>query len=114
LPAVLIGGAEVIYPNWDKKSVRQLNKTANIWQDFERGLNVSLGENESQPKLEHAAKYVVAHGEVIQKSSNNLDDSLKFFYQEFKSFAHFDTVIIAALESALPKILESYKNHKHT
>lgn len=72
LPAELIGSTEAIYCNWDRQSISQLNITASVWKKFTSGLQLALGEDKNQPKLEHAAEYIIANGEVIQHSSSRL------------------------------------------
>ena len=67
--------------NWDNQSISQLDLTAEEWFNFKGGLNVSLGDNRKEPKLEDAATYIVNNAESLKRSSNLLADAFRQMMQ---------------------------------
>ena len=77
IPSDLATNGEVIYCNWDQQSTNQLDRSARLWSDFKQGLDQALGDNETEPRLEYAAEYIIEHGESIQQSSVDLTNAFQ-------------------------------------
>ncbi len=95
LPTRLTGQAEVINCNWDDASVYQLNKTIKNWKNFNQGLNLSIGENLKQPRLEYAAEFIVDNGsELVERTDKLAAAFQKMMELKLDSISRFNTISI--------------------
>jgi len=67
--------------NWDKPSISQLDLTAEEWFNFKSGLNIALGDNKQEPKLEYAATFILNNSQSLKKSTNLLTHAFRQMMQ---------------------------------
>jgi len=73
----LLQNTETIYCTWDKPSRSQLAQTADAWNDFKKGLMYELGDNETEPRLEAAANYIILNEQEMTLATAVLSSSFK-------------------------------------
>lgn len=67
--------------NWDKQSISQLDLTVVEWQNFKAGLELSLGNNEAEPRLEFAAEYIIQRSNELHRATDSLAKEFRLMMQ---------------------------------
>lgn len=67
--------------SWDKKSISQLDITAENWFQFKQGLFLALGENLDEPRLEFAADYIIQQSVALAQATDNLTTEFRAMMQ---------------------------------
>jgi len=67
--------------NWDKQSISQLDLTAEEWFNFKAGLKIALGNNKHEPKLEHAATFILNNAKSLKNSTDLLATAFRQMMQ---------------------------------
>jgi len=67
--------------NWDKQSISQLDLTAEEWFNFKTGLEIAMGNNKHEPKLEHAATFILNNAKSLKNSTDLLATAFRQMMQ---------------------------------
>lgn len=77
----LTGLSSELTCNWDSSSINQLDLTVFEWQNFKAGLNKSLGDNRSEPRLEAAAEYIIRQSTALNSATDSLSKEFRLMMQ---------------------------------
>lgn len=72
---------EAIYCTWDKPSRNQLEKTADVWINFKKGLLAELGSDAKEPRLEAASNYILHNEDALMFASTDLATSFRLMME---------------------------------
>lgn len=104
----LTGRKAPLVCTWDKQSLDQLDLTAIVWEDFRRGLELTLGNDKDQPRLDAGAAYISARKDKLMGASTNLANAFQIMMEgKLAEIAHLNqlaivlSVLIAATIGAL-------------
>ncbi len=78
----LTGRDEPLVCTWDQQSLNQLDLTAIVWEDFRRGLNLALGPDKKEPRLEAAAEYIFSQKDQLMNASTDLTNSFQLMMED--------------------------------
>jgi response regulator RpfG family c-di-GMP phosphodiesterase/HAMP domain-containing protein len=67
--------------NWDKQSISQLDLTVFEWQNFKAGLDLSLGNNKAEPRLEFAAEFIIQRSDELNRATDSLAKEFRLMMQ---------------------------------
>ena len=68
--------------NWDQQSINQLDKTVIEWENFKSGLNLALGSDKKEPRLEYAAEFILKQATSLNRSTDALTTSFRAMMQQ--------------------------------
>lgn len=97
----LTGKPESLYCTWDDRSKSQLGRTAKVWRSYRAGMFEQLGDNLEQPRLNFAADYMVANGQILLDASNDLARAFQTMMEEKLALISLFNQIILGLAAVL-------------
>ncbi|MEQ1661123.1 MAG: HD domain-containing phosphohydrolase [Thiobacillus sp.] len=77
----LTGHAAPLTCKWDAPSRHQLDISADDWANFKSGLQVQLGNDPAQPRLNWGAEYIAQHGGKMTESTDRLARSFQIMME---------------------------------
>jgi signal transduction histidine kinase len=71
----LTGIPGMVEPSLSEGTHEAVQRLQRVWTDYRRGLDEALGPDESEPRLEYAAGYVLDHHDRLQRAADGLMDA---------------------------------------
>lgn len=66
-----------IYCTWNKTARNELVEASKSWDKFKKGLNVELGDNLKEPRLEAAAQFVLYNEDTLMLAATDLTTAFR-------------------------------------